>query len=139
MKKDTDKKFKLNEKLTNMNKTTEKWRQTGLLEYLENETQCDELALSLEQMAHRLLKDVPPYTKESEEFASMILPIVRRVYDEANVFPSTEWLYNDFKQFCVDKKHLKEEWHETAMHKIDAEAEFTAYYVDDVVARLTNP
>ena len=122
-----------------MNKTTEKWRQTGLLEYLENETQCDELALSLEQMAHRLLKDVPPYTKESEEFASMILPIVRRVYDEADVLPSTEWLYNDFKQFCVDKKHLKEEWEKTAMHKIDAEAEFTAYYVDNVVARLTNP
>ena len=118
---------------------TEKWRQTGLLEYLENETQCDELALALEEMAHRLLKDVPPYTKESEKFAGMILPIVRRVYEDANVRPSTEWLYNDFKKFYTDKKQLMEEWHESAINKIDAEAEFTAYYVDDVVTRLTNP
>jgi len=122
-----------------MNKITEKWRLTGLLEGLETESRCDELALALENMAHRLLKDVPPYTPDSERFAGMILPIVRRVYDEADVLPSTEWLYNDFKQFCVDKKHLKEEWEKTAMHKIDAEAEFTAYYVDNVVARLTNP
>lgn len=41
-----------------MNKTTEKWRPTGLLEGLENETQCNELALALENMAHRLLKRV---------------------------------------------------------------------------------
>lgn len=130
-----------------MNKTTEKWRQTGLLEYLDNETQCDELALALESMAHRLLKNVPPYTKESEQFASMILPIVRRVYEEivrrvyedVNVLPSTEWLYNDFKKFYTDKKHLMAEWHKNAVNKIDAEAEFTAHYVDDVVTRLTNP
>ena len=46
-----------------MNETTEKWRKTGLLEDIENETRCDELALELENMEHHLLKDVPSYTK----------------------------------------------------------------------------
>ena len=113
--------------------------QTGLLEYLDNETQCDELALALESMAHRLLKDVPPYTAETEQFAAMILPIVRRVYEDANVLPSTDWLYNDFKKFYTDKKQLMEELRKNAVNKIDAEAQFTAHYVDDVVTRLTNP
>lgn len=118
-----------------MNNITEKWRKTGILEGLENETQCNEVASALESMEAKLI-DNKPYTKESEQFVSMILPIVRRVYEEVNVMPSTEWLYNDFKQFYSDKKQLREEWYETAMHKIDAEAEFTAYYVDDVVSRF---
>ena len=122
-----------------MNKITEKWRPTGLLEDLETETQCDELALALENMVHRLLKDVPPYTPDSERFAGMILPIVRRLYENIHPTLPTEWLYNDFKQFYTDKKQLREEWHETAINKIDAEAEFTAYYVDDVANRLKNP
>lgn len=119
-----------------MNTTTEKWRPTGLLEDLENETQCDELALALDNMAHRLLKDVPPYTPDSERFAGMILPIVRRLYDNIHPTLPTEWLYNDFKQFYTDKKQLRQEWHETAINKIDAEAEFTAYYVDNIVSRF---
>lgn len=124
--------------------TTEKWRQTGLLEKLDNEEldnedKCNELASALEVMAHRLLEDVPPYTKESEQFASMILPIVRRLYDEVKPFPNIHWIYADFKQFYNEKKQLRQELWETAMHKIDAEAEFTALYVDDVVNRLTNP
>jgi hypothetical protein len=118
-----------------MNNITEKWRKTGVLEDLETETQCDELALALENMAHRLLKDVPPYTPDSG-FAEMMLPIIRRLYENIHPTLPTEWLYNDFKQFYTDKKQLREEWYETAMHKIDAEAQFTAYYVDDVVSRF---
>ena len=121
-----------------MNKTTEKWRKTGLLEYLANETQCDEVASALESMAVKLI-DNKPYTVETEQFAAMILPIVRRVYEDANVLPSTEWLYNDFKKFYTDKKQLMEEWYKTGSNGADAEAEFTAHYVDDVVTRLTNP
>lgn len=124
--------------------TTEKWRQTGLLEKLDNEEldnedKCNELAAALEAMANRLFEDVPPYIKESEQFASMILPIVRRLYDEVKPFPNIHWIYADFKQFYNEKKQLRQELWETAMHKIDAEAEFTALYVDDVANRLNNP
>lgn len=126
--------------------TTEKWRQTGLLENL-NEDQCDELASTLEVMAHRLFEDVPPYNtslpprlrKESEQFASMILPIVRRLYDEVKPLPNIHWIYDDFKRFYNEKKQLRQELWETAINKIDSEAEFTALYVDDVINRLTNP
>jgi len=58
------------------------------------------------------------------------------LYDNIHPTLPTEWLHNDFKQFYTDKKQVREEWHETAINKIDAEAEFTAYYVDDVVTRL---
>lgn len=124
--------------------TTEKWRQTGLLEKLDNEElnnedKCNELAAALEAMAHRLLEDVPPYTKESDQFASMILPIVRRLYDEIKPLPNIHWIYADFKQFYNENKELREKLWKTAINKIDSEAEFTALYVDDVVNRLTNP
>ena len=122
--------------------TTEKWRQTGLLEMLDNEDQCNELASALEAMSHRLLEDVPPYTKESEQFASMasmILPIVRRLYEDIKPLPNIHWIHDDFKQFYNEQKELKEDCKQTAVYKIDEEAMFIALYVDDVVNRLTNP
>lgn len=119
--------------------TTEKWRQTGLLEQMDNEDQCNELASALEVMAHRLLEDVPPYTKESEQFASMILPIVRRLYEDIKPLPNIHWIHDDFKRFYHENKELREKLWKTAINKIDSEAEFTALYVDDVVNRLTNP
>lgn len=56
-------------------------------------------------------------------------------YTVAVVYPENP----DFKRYYNEKKQLRQELWETAMHKIDAEAEFTALYVDDVVNRLTNP
>ena len=122
-----------------MNETTEKWRKTGLLEDIENETRCDELALELENMEHHLLKDVPSYTKESEQFESiesMMLPIVRRLWENIHPPLSTEWLYNDFKRFYTEQKELKEECKRSALYKIDEEAQFIAYYVDYMVSRF---
>lgn len=126
--------------------TVEKWRQTGLLDNL-NEDQCDELASLLKVTVNRLYEDVPPYNtslpprlrKESEEFASMILPIVRRLYNEVKPVPNIHWIYDDFKRFYNEKKQLRQELWETAINKIDSEAEFTALYVDDVVNKLNNP
>jgi hypothetical protein len=119
-----------------MNKTTEKWKQTGLLENLENDIQCDELALALENMAATLLQYSPTPTPESQEFASMLLPIVRRVYENIKPLPSAEWLYNDFKQFCTDNAQLKQELKDSAVYFIDAEAEWVTIYTDVVVEQL---
>lgn len=121
-----------------MNKNTEKWRKTGLLEQLDNENQCDELAYALEGMILRLFEEVPPYTDESKQFSGMILPIVRRLYDAIKPFPNIHWIYDDFKRFYTEQKELKQELWETAINKIDCESEFIALYVDDVVNRL-NP
>ena len=40
-----------------MNKLTEKWRVTGLLDGLINETTCDKLAGYLDTVATRLIKE----------------------------------------------------------------------------------
>jgi len=119
-----------------MNKITEKWRPTGLLEDLEDETQCDDLALALDNMAHRLLKDVPPYTPDGRRFAGMILRIVRRLYEDIHPALPTEWLHNDFKQFYTDKKQLREDLWDAAYIKLDSECEFMTLYTDDVVSRF---
>jgi len=115
-----------------MNKTTEKWRQTGLLEYLENETQCDELALSLEQMALLVFKMEFNDPKEKEQFASMVLPIVRRLY-EINPVITANLILTEFTQFYNSKKQLLTE--SPYSNNADAEAEFVALYVDEVIKR----
>jgi len=116
-----------------MNKTTEKWRQTGLLEYLENETQCDELALSLEQMALLVFKMDFNDPKEKEQFASMALPIVRRLY-EINPVITANSIFIDFTQFYNSKKQLLMT-ESPYSNNADAEAEFVALYVDEVIKR----
>ena len=90
-------------------------------------------------MEHHLLKDVASYTKESEQFESiesMMLPIVRRLWENIHPPLSTEWLYNDFKRFYTEQKELKEECKRSALYKIDEEAQFIAYYVDYMVSRF---
>ena len=125
-----------------MNTTTEKWRQTGLLENIEDEQQCNELALALEDMVQRLYKDVPPCTPESQEFASMIIPIVRRLYEVIKPLPSTEWIHNDFKQFCVKYQQFKEDLEDlkkTSVMTIDHEAEFVAFYIEHTIKKYIIP
>ena len=121
-----------------MNKNTEKWRQTGLLDNL-NEDQSDELASLLEVTVNRLYEDVPPITEDSEEFASMIIPIVCRLYNEVKPVPNIHWIYDDFKRFCAEGKELRRELWKAAINKIDSEAEFTVLYVDDVANKVKNP
>jgi hypothetical protein len=93
-----------------MNTITNKWRQTGLLENLATESQCDELALLLENTALRLFRDnIPPYTPESQQFAGMLLPLVRRIYDTIKPIPPIDHIYDDFRLFLTEKKQSAKE------------------------------
>lgn len=116
-----------------MNKLTEKWRVTGLLDGLINETTCDKLAGYLDTVATRLIKE-----KNSEQLCGIMIPIVRRVYDRVppDKFPLVDWLYDDCKKWVDGHKKLLERLMNESYNKIDGEAEFVALYTDDVVNRI---
>ena len=90
-----------------MNKITNKWRMTGLLDYIEEEVKCDELAQALEEMAQLLFQ---LQVGNKEQLARLALPIVRRIYVTGRPLPHINWLFNDFKQFyelqVANKKNI---------------------------------
>ena len=99
---------------------TEKWKVTGLLDDITDETECDKLAVYLETVANRLIEE-----KDSEQFTCMMIPIVRRVYDRVlpEKFPLVNWLYDDCKKWVNGHKKLLERLMNESYNKIDGEAE----------------
>ena len=90
-----------------MNKSTsetvEKWKKTRLLEHLSTDKKV-RCAISLEEMSQILLKKDKRLNEirghSSEDFASTIIPIVRRLYNEKiELMPTMQALYEDYLNF----------------------------------------
>lgn len=76
-----------------------KWSKTGLLEKLtpSKKVKC---AASLEKLGCLLLKKYAKNkTDKSEIICGVILPIMRRLYDEKIKIPTAQWLLKDFLNF----------------------------------------
>ena len=124
-----------------MNKLVSKWEKTGLLENLSTpkKTKC---AVSLEKLGNLLVKKYGGnMIKGSESVCGVILPVMRRLYDERVRIPTGGWLLKDFLKFC--KTHP-----ESDVTKIDPrvcrqctpnddpEAECINNYIKNVTVRL---
>ena len=83
-----------------MNKLVSKWEKTGLLENLSTPKKI-KCAESLEKLANLLVKKYGGNaTKESESVCGVIIPVMRRLYDERVRIPTGGWLLKDFLKFC---------------------------------------
>lgn len=123
-----------------MNKITEKWKKTGLLDELPNEITCNMVAQRLEEVVQYLLSTIhDPPTPEEEQFAGMILPITRRVYETlgcSSTNLTAKWLFDDYKRFMEEKKDLLKDLMGGSYNAMDGEAEFAKLYCDGVLKRI---
>ena len=124
-----------------MNDITKKWVPTGLLDEL-TDTQIDECALILEDVAQFLVKNSPKQSddekewwKKNEELCGFVLPITRALYSEIypKKFPDAKWLVEDFQKFLNEKRDLLNDLKSSSY---DAEVEFSWLYRKDCVSRL---
>ena len=119
-----------------MNKITEKWKKTGLLDETE---EIDKLALLLEDLTNILIREHEDKWSKLNLMdkihyngfvACSILPTLVRLYRERNDVCPTDmkWFYEDFIKFCNNKYKDFEKL--KSLHDIDVEAEFCCFYVD---------
>jgi hypothetical protein len=117
-----------------MNGLAIKWEMTGLLEGLTI-PQKEQCAEHLETLTTFLVErsKIPNKKFFDESYATMIIPIVRRLYDTKfqNNMPDMEWLCYDFAEF-VKRCSLKREECYTGL---DYEMELCAEYTTDLVKR----
>jgi len=126
-----------------MNDITKKWTPTGLLEGL-TDTQIDECALMLEELAQFLVKNSPKQSddktewKKNEELCRFVLPIARALYVEIypKKFPDVKWLVEDFQKFLNEKRDLLNDLKESSSSSYMALDEFSCLYRKDCVSRL---
>ena len=93
-----------------INKTTEKWEKTGLLQKLSGKTK-DSCAQSLEELSLFLVgKYEDKVTKQSESICSCVLPIMTRLYMEnITPVPDPKTLHDSFVKFEKSTKTKKGE------------------------------
>jgi hypothetical protein len=109
---------------------TIKWEKTGLLKYLrgKKKNDCSEL---LENMANLLIEKLSNQisTERSQKIPSLLLPIVRRLFDKDVTIPITtaKTLYEDFIKF-FDKNYIVYQEFEHSQPTIDWEAKLCEDY-----------
>jgi hypothetical protein len=125
-----------------MNKITQKWLLTGLLDQMD-ESKQNEMAKILDTIAIEVLATDPPDNnipekRKHEQFCSAIFPVVRRVFDKLNGvgFPEEKWLMEDYKCYFNENQDLYDDLITSSYICMDGEAEFCNFYCDDVVKRL---
>jgi len=126
-----------------MNNIIQKWEQTGLLDGLDefNKSEC---VASLETAFHLLSEDSDEYSriidgKYNEEgfFPSMLLPIIRRLYNNDEGMPTKmstiniQNLMGKFYTFCLSNYQLYNDLNSTPA--CDGPAEFVQLFIDEFV------
>lgn len=119
-----------------MKNLIQKWEKTGLLDHTDPEN-TDNVSKILNSVALILIKKYPNTdSKEGNELAGIILPIIERLYKKigSSAFPNENWLVNDCLQFLNNHRKLYEV--DTTNY---GEIEFGSMYCEDVVERLKTP
>ena len=116
-----------------MNELSKKWMKTGLLEELYTDSQFDFVSQKLEEVVNALYDSAP-----DERLSGLVLPSMRRIYDSLSEseMPDGKWLVDDMRKFFIEKRKSYDDLIESSYIAMDAEAEFTMFYCDDVVKRL---
>ena len=110
-----------------MSNLTEKWKQTGLLEEFEGNTQ--NLAESLEKGYQYICEN-----EVSETLAGIVLPAISRIYRESNVKKVDG--EKVATALCEDEeKHKQMIENIESYYAVDAEAEFTETFVESYIQK----
>lgn len=120
-----------------MNNITKKWLTTGVLDGLINCEHRDMIAQKLEEVVQYFLTILhEPYTPENEEFAGILIPATRKVYDSVPVDrrPTPKWFVDDCLAYYQKNKDMIKELNSYIAQ--DGEREFTDLYCKDVIGRL---
>ena len=113
----------------------EKWGSLGLLEQLP-EYRKPILALLYESMAMYIVNldlGIKSYGEEKAE--TIIFPVMYRIINGDGHIDNVVSLYNDVVDFLNMNKHRIDEIQSQSYFSIDAEAEFTALYVEQYLER----
>lgn len=76
------------------------WEQTGLLEGVDDETVNEKIALTLEDVATKLISvaDYTPYSPYSGRFDTVVFPITRRVFSDINKGTYSHIIKGDYEE-----------------------------------------
>ena len=114
-----------------MNKNTEKWNKTGLLDGLNNEIDKTLLADNLEDAIGELIKKSTENDKTKEIKAGIFLPVIVRLFCEKNlrIIDDMKSLYKKFSDYFDKHYQLYLDLNQGPSY--DGEAEFVDVYIKD--------
>jgi hypothetical protein len=113
----------------------EKWGSLGLLEQLPEHRKAI-LAVRYETMAMHIINlDLGIKSYGEEQVESIVFPVMYRIINSDGHIDNVVSLYNDLVDFLNLNKHRIEELEAMSYFSIDAEAEFTALYVEQYLEK----
>jgi len=112
------------------NKITDKWKSSGLLDFLKGKKQENECAIMLENITNLIIiKAGNKPTKKTQFIAGTLIPITRRMYDGGIRSFDSENLYSEYEKFLKNKPKIDR-------REDDKEAKLCSIFCDRMVKKL---